>query len=341
MSLYTRDRSLGAFTTDTSAAAFDPARYRRILVINPTTNGWEYLVSDGVTSPDRKGFLKASSAFTGGFSASFPWKAAVWETGFGYSHLGEAYYSEGNPFPGSEPGSGWNLRQGVGMWDNRVYIGAEWIRFLYDFGDHRQREQAARGELRFADPDGRATAWINAGVTRQTPRGIAPLRYEQDFDEVNLGGSRRLERAGGTWNLFTQYAFTRSHFRIVDPAPEDPWYPVAFTHAVTTSVLYKFRNSDFIPKLTHSYADNGQQIPTHAVGFGVQDSYLERKLKLDANVHVNRYPLTASRNGTGFGQNAAATLRIRPRETFRLTERAAWQGNRVSVICGTNYERSF
>ena len=341
LSLYTRDKSLGAFTTDTSAAAFDPARYRRILVINPTTSGWEYLASDPETAPDYNGFLNASSAYDAGVSASFPWKEVVWETGLGYSHLGAAYHSEANPFLGANPGSGWNVRQGVGVWENRVYLGVEWVRFLYDFGDHRQREQAARAELKFADHEGRSSAWINAGSTRQTPRGSAPLRYEQDFDEVNLGGTRRLEMEAGTWNLFSQYGFTRSHFRIVEPAPDDPSYPISFTHAVTSSVLYKFRNSGFIPKVTHSYADNGQQRPTHAFGLGAQNSYFEKKLKLDANVLVNRYAVTATRNGTGFGQNASASLRIGAGDAFRLSERVAWQGRRVSMIAGANYERNF
>jgi hypothetical protein len=150
LSAYTRDRTLGAFSTDT-ASGFRPSRYRRVLVINPTTNGWEYLVTDG-GSPDYTGFLDAASTYALGASASWPLRWAVWETDVSYRHLGSAYRSETNPFLGSSPGDGWTLQQRLGFLENRVHVGVEASAFLQPFGDHSQRERGLKAEARYTTP---------------------------------------------------------------------------------------------------------------------------------------------------------------------------------------------
>jgi hypothetical protein len=341
LSLYTRDRSLGPFSTDTADGSFQPSKYRNILVINPTTGGWEYLVTEGESAPDYAGFAEAASAYVAGVSASLPFTRLVWETDISYNHLGTSYRSEANPFLGGNPGDGWNLQQRLGFLENRLHFGAELSRFLQEFGDYRQLERAFKVEARYATPDPRSALWINAGVSRQTPQGTSPNRYSQSFDEVNLGGSHQQPGAGGTWNLFTQYGYTQGRFRLYDPDPEAPVYPPSRSHAVSSSVSFKLRNSDLLPKVSHNFSDNGVQEPVHSLGLGLQNAFFEKKLRMDGNVLMGEYARPSGENGVSFGQNLALTLRVRPRESFRFQERSSHQGDRVSVIAGTSYERSF
>lgn len=339
LSAYTRDRSLGAFSADTGAA-FRPARYRRVLVINPTTNGWEYLVTDG-GSPDYTGFLDAASAYATGASVSWPLRWAVWETDVSYRHLGSAYRSETNPFLGANPGDGWTVQQRLGFLENRLHLGAEASTFLQPFEDFAQRERAGKLEARYTTESQASSAWINGGMSRQTPEGDKTLGFSQDFDEMNVGGSHQKPFSNGSLNLQAQYGFTRGAFRLHDPDPEAPMYPATYTHALSSSVLYKFRDSDFIPKASHVYSDNGVQKPVHTVGLGLQDAWFERRLKADVNVSAGQYARSATRNGPSFSQNAAVTVKIKDRQFLRLNEKSLHYGERVSVIAGANYERSF
>ncbi len=72
-----------------------------------------------------------------------------------------------------------------------------------------------------------------------------------------------------------------------------------------------------------------------------QAEWLDRRLKLDANLLAGGYPRSETRNGPAFGQNAALTVRLKERESLRLSEKSTHHGERVSVIAGAHYERSF
>jgi hypothetical protein len=339
LSLYTRDRTLGPFSPDTTSA-FRPGRYRRILVVNPTTQGWEYLVTDG-GEPDYAGFVEAASTYVAGASASLPLRWGVWETDLSYKHLGSAYRSEANPFLGGNPGDGWVLQQRFGFLENRLRLGAEASAFLQKFAEYRQRERAAKAEARFASEGEASSLWLSGGVSRLVPEGDVTQGYSQDFDELNLGASHRAVAGPGTASLFAQYGFTRAGFRLHDPDPATPTYPVSFTHALNSSASYKFRDSEFIPKASHTWSDNGLQKPVHTFGVGFQNAWRDRKLKLDANLLAGQYPRSESRNGPAFAQNAALTVRLKERESLRLSEKSTHHGERVSMIAGAHYERSF
>ncbi|MCD6025282.1 MAG: hypothetical protein K0Q91_2198 [Fibrobacteria bacterium] len=339
LSLYTRDRTLGPFSPDT-ASAFRPGRYRRVLIVNPTTQGWEYLVTDG-GEPDYAGFADAASAYVAGASASLPLGWGVWETDLSYKHLGSAYRSETNPFLGGNPGDGWVLQQRLGFMENRLRLGAEASTFLQSFAEYRQRERGGKAEARFTTEEEASSVWLSGSVSRLVPEGDVSQGYSQDFDEFNVGGSHRAVAGPGTANLYGQYGFTRAGFRLHDPDPATPRYPVSFTHALNSSVLYKFRDSEFMPKASHAWSDNGVQKPVHTFGVGFQNTWLDRKLKLDANVLAGEYARSETRNGPAFAQNAALTVRFEERQSLRLSEKSSHRGERVSVIAGAHYERSF
>jgi hypothetical protein len=230
MSLYTRDRSLGAFNTDTSATAFNPQKYRAILVVNPTTNGWEYMTTQGAGGdPDYRGFANASNAYVVGTSASLPYERVVWESDLSFTHLGPEYRSEGNPFLGGNPGDGWNLQQRLGFFDNRLHFGVEGSRFLRDLGDYAQLERGMKAEVKYTAQELQSSIWANGGIDRMSSQGQSDFRYTQDFGEFNLGGVRQEKGELGALNIFTQYAFAYGRFRIHDHDPETPAYPEKVT----------------------------------------------------------------------------------------------------------------
>jgi hypothetical protein len=342
LSFYTRDRSLGAFNTDTSEAAFDPAKYRKILVINSTTSGWEYLASeDSGGSPDYQGFLNASSTYNVGASASVPFQHVVWESDFSYTHLGSGYHSEGNPFLGGNPGDGWNLQQRLGFMENRLHFGLEGSRYLQDFGTYGQLERGGKAEVKYTSEEPQSSIWVNGGVMRQSPQGSSDFRYTQDFAEVNVGGTHQQAGERGALNIFTQYGYTYGRFRIHDTDPETPVYPATYTHAVSTSLSYKPRTSDLLPKMSHTYSDNGVQKPAQSVAVGVQDAFFRKMLRADLNVLAAEYARSTTRNGLGWGQNLAFTLRLNKKQTFKATEKWSHYGDRISVIAGAQYDRTF
>jgi hypothetical protein len=332
---------LGAFNTDTAKAAFNPRKYRRILVVNPTTNGWEYLATNPESGPDYKGFLDASSAYNAGLSSSIPFTNVVWETDLGYTHLGTGYLSQGNPFLGGNPGNGWNLQQRLGFLDNRLHFGLEGTRYLQEFGDYSQLERGGKAEAKYMTESQQSTAWINGGASRQSPQGDAPYRYRQDFNELNMGGSGQLPSRHGTLSVFSQYGYTYGMFKILDSDPETPVYPASRTHAVSTSFSFRFRDSDLLAKSSHTYSDNGVQKPVNSVTLGMQDSYFDRVLRFDGNVLVAEYAKTRTRNDIGYGQNATATWRFTKRHLVKATEKWSKYGDRVILIAGGNYEMTF
>ena len=345
VSLFTRDRSLGAFTLDTSAAgAFDPGDYRDLVIINPTTRGWQYLLTDSVRSkPDTKRFVDASSTYLTGVSSSIPFAKVVWETDASYSHTGAEYHSEGNPSLDGNPADGWDLQQRFGLLEDRLHLGAEASNFVQDLIDYKQVARTFKADVRVSPGAYRPTYWANASTTTQSPRGDAPYRYRQDYDEMNLGGLIKRVVGPGILNFTTQYGYSYSKLTIrpADSAPAPQSYPAVKTHNVSTAVQYKIRGTDLQPKISHTYSDNGVQKPTNNAVLGVQDAFFSKRLTADFNFLMGQYPKTKTRNDLSFGQNASATLKIKTTQTLRGYEKWSKYGNRISIISGANYEMFF
>lgn len=344
VSFYTRDRSLGAFSIDTAPGAFDPAQYQQYVVINPTTSGWQYLLTDSVQKkPDSKGFANASSTWQTGVSASIPFSKFVWETDASYSHTGTEYHSEGNPGLDGNPADGWDVAQRLGLMQNRLTLGAGASNYIQNLIDYKQVARSYRGDIRVSPGAYSPILWLNGSVTSQSPRGHAPYQYTQDYDEVNMGGTHKQVAGPGTLNLSTQYGFSYSKLNIeaTDTSQPAPYYPASKTHTVSSSAQYKFRGTDLQPKVSHAYGDNGVQKPTNNGTLGVQDAFFSRRLTADFNLLLGQYPKTRTRNDLSFGQNAALALRIGAKQTLRGYEKWSKYGDRILIISGANYEMFF
>jgi hypothetical protein len=265
----------------------------------------------------------------------------VWESDLSFTHLGPEYRSEGNPFLGGNPGDGWNLQQRLGFFDNRLHFGVEGSRFLRDVGDYAQLERGMKAEVKYTTQELQSSIWANGGIDRMSPQGQSDFQYTQDFGEFNLGGVRQEKGELGALNIFTQYAFAYGRFRIHDHDPETPAYPATYTHALSNSLSFKLRESDFLSKISHTYSDNGVQKPFNSFGVGVQDAFFGKALRADLNLLAVQYARTETQNGLGWSQNLTLALRWDRKQTLKTTEKWSRFGDRVSVIAGANYDRSF
>ncbi|HAP00012.1 MAG TPA: hypothetical protein DCQ83_08220 [Fibrobacteres bacterium] len=343
LSLFTRDRSLGAFNIDSTAQSFEPADYEDFIVLNPTTVGWEYLLGDSTGHSDRRGFVDANSAYDAGVSTSIPVGGFVFETDASYNHLGIDYHSEGNPSLGGNPGEGWNLQQRISVLENRLKFGTEVSNFTQDLGDYRQVARSFKGDIRISPGAYRPAFWVNGGVTVQFPRGNAPYDYSQDFHELNIGGQYKFVAGPGTMNFSSQYGYTYSRLIVESSdssvAPDD--YPAVTMHVTTSSVQYRFRDSNLQPRVSYTYSDNGVQKSVHKGTGGVQDAFFSKKLLTNLNFLMGQYPKSTTRNAVSFGQNLTITWRSGEKQTVRMSEKWSKYGNRITLILGGNYERFF
>ena len=344
ISLYTQDRSLGAFNADTAGKSFNPKKYEDIFTINPTTSGWEYLLTGGGTKPDYKGFVDANSTYSMGFSTSIPFSSGlVYETDASYTHLGAEYHSEGNPFLGSNPGNGWDLQQRLALLENRLNLGLEGSNFEQDLGIYEQLQRSFKGEVRFSPGAYQPAVWLNGGVTAQIPRGNSPFQYTQDFDELNVGGFHQFKLGQGSLHLSTQYGYTYSKLTLETDTSSAALQnsPATQTHNVNTTFQYKFRGSNFQPKLSYTYSNNGVQKPTNNLILGIQDAFLEKRFRMDVNFLMGQYPKSVTKNDLSFGENLTLSYAIGDKQSVRCNERWSKYGTRTSITSGAYYEMFF
>ncbi len=338
-SLYTRDRSLGA---DTSKGM---DQFENLFVANLTTRGWQYLAGN----KDIPGFIDVNSAYEAGLTTSLPFSGMVAETEFRYSHLGLEYHSEGNPFLGTNPGDGWNLQQRLVVLDNRLFLGVEVENFVEELGFYKQDERALKGEIRFLPGAYRPAFWVNGGLTSRAPRGNYPYQFNQEFAQINVGGFHQINLGPGKLHGSVLYGFTRGELDLKSNLPPDTAngtdtllsFPVSLTHIVNTSMQYKFRGSDFAPKLSYTFASNGVQEPTHNLALGFQNTYFSQQMRVDCDLIVGQYPKTVRENDLSLGENLTVVLRLGGDQSVRLREKWVQYGDRASIIAGAYYEVFF
>lgn len=343
ISLFTRDRSLGAFAADSFGVAFNPNDFKSVFIFNPTTSGWQYLLRSGNGSGglDPQGFVKASSAYVAGASVSIPFSGMVSETEVRYSHLGVEYHSEGNPFLGTNPGDGWNAQQRFVVLDNRLFFGGEASDFIQDIGFYRQEEMQFKGEVRYLPGAYLPTFWINGGLTSRVPRGNSLQQFDQDFTQFNLGGFHQIVWGPGTLRGSLLYGFTRSKLDFTDTSSSLPSFPATITHIVNSAFQYKFRGSSLEPRFSYTFTSNGVQKPANNLVLGLQDAFLRQRLRADVNLLVGQYPKTITENDLTVGESINLSLRIREDQSVNFRERWIAYGDRVSLTTGGYYEKFF
>jgi len=53
---------------------------------------------------------------------------------------------------------------------------------------------------------------------------------------------------------------------------------------------YKIRSTDFLPRISYTFSNNGIQLATNTVTMGFQQPILDNRVKLDLSGSVGQYP---------------------------------------------------
>ena len=343
MSLYTRDRSLGAFSTDSFDVSINPEGYKNQFIFNATTRGWQYLVNkkSSKKSPDVMGFIGTNSAYEGGVVASLPMVGVISETDLRYSHLGLDYHSEGNPFLGGNPGDGFTLLQKLIVFENRLSLGMELGNYTQDLGVASQTQRNLKVELRFTPGLYQPSFWVGGGRSNIAPDGEYAHQFSSSFLNFNTGGYHQFQLPTAKLHATLLYGFTQSEYSLLSNVEADTSYPVSKTHIVNGMLQYKIRNVDFLPRMAYTYSQNGIQLPTNSVTMGFLEPFLDNAIKLDLSGTVGQYPESNTKNDVSLGAAASVEYVLGPQQTFRLRERWSQYGQRRNLLVGANFEMFF
>jgi hypothetical protein len=344
MSLYTRDKSLGAFHPDTFDVAFNPEKYEDWIVFNATTRGWQYLLTDnGFKGVDMQGFVLSNSAMESGIVSSIPFFGVVSETELRYSHLGLEYHSEGNPFLGGNPGDGFTLIQKLLVLDNRVSVGMELGNYAQDLGIASQTQRTLKAELRFTPGPYHPSFWVGGGRSNIAPDGTYAHQFSSSFLNFNTGGYHQFQLPDAKLHATVLYGYTQSDITLSSSDPSDtlPEFPTSQTNIVNGMFQYKMRHVQFLPRLSYTFSHNGVQLPTHNVTMGFMQPMLENRVKVDVSGTVGQYPESNEKNDLSLGAQANVEYVLGPTQTFRLRERVIQYGKRRHIMVGANYELFF
>jgi hypothetical protein len=346
MSLYTRDKSLGAFHPDTFDVAFNPEDYKNLIIFNATTRGWQYLLNDKASNkdPDILGFIGTTSAYESGITSSIPFLGVVSETELRYSHLGLDYHSEGNPFIGGNPGDGFTLLQKLLVLENTLSVGMELGNYNQDLGIYSQTQRNFKVELRFTPGPYNPSFWVGGGRSNIEPEGSYPHQFSSSFLNFNTGGYHQFQLPSAKLHATVLYGFTQSELNLVAQAADTsvfPTFPITRTHIVNTMLQYKMRYTQFLPRLAYTFTNNGIQEPTNNVTMGFLQPLLDNTVRLDISASVGQYPETNEKNDVSLGAAANVEYVLGPTQTFRLREKLIQYGNRRHLMVGANYELFF
>lgn len=344
LSLYTRDRSLGAFDSDTFDIAFNPRNYDHIFTINSTTRGWQYLLAKkGTADTDIMGFISSNSAMEAGVVTSIPFAGIVQEMELRYSHLGLEYHSDGNPFLGGNPGDGFTLIEKLSVLDNRVSVGMELGNYSQDLGLTSQVQRTLKVDLRFTPGPYNPSFWVGGGRSNIVPEGTYAHQFSSSFLNFNTGGYHQFQLSRSKLHTTVLYGYTQSDFSLESAFAGDtlPEFPTTRTHIVNGMLQYKMRGIGFLPRMSYTYSHNGIQKPTNSVTMGFMQPLLDEHVKVDLSGTVGEYPESNDKNDLSVGMAANVEYVLGPQQTFRLREKLVQYGKRRHLMVGANYELFF
>jgi hypothetical protein len=345
VSLYTRDKSLGAFHPDTFDVAINPEDYEDFIIFNATTRGWQYLLHDkaGDKEPDIMGFIGTNSAYETGVVSSIPFQGLVSETELRYSHLGLDYHSEGNPFIGGNPGDGFTLLQKLLVLENTVSVGLELGDYNQDLGIYSQTQRNLKVELRYTPGPYNPSLWVGGSRSNIAPEGSYPHQFSSSFLSFNTGGYHQFQLPDAKLHATLLYGFTQSELSLDSPVENDsfPTFPTTHTNIVNAMFQYKMRHIQFLPRMSYTFSNNGIQEPTHNVTMGFLQPLLDNTVRLDLSASVGQYPESNEKNDVSLGAAANVEYVLGPTQTFRLREKLVQYGKRRHLMVGANYELFF
>lgn len=344
LSLYTRDKSLGAFSSDSFDVAFDPKDYEDFFIVNASTRGWQYLLEEkGGAKSDLGGFFESGSALESGVIASVPFQGMVEEFEFRYSHLGLDYHSEGNPFLGANPGDGFTVIEKLTVLDNRVSLAMELGQYEQDLGLSSQQQRNLKVDLRFTPGPYNPSFWIGGGRSNIVPEGTYAHQFSSSFLNFNTGGYHLIQLPNAKLHATLLYGFTQSEYALESAFPGDvlPDFPTTRTHIVNAMLQCKPRHMGFTPRVSYTFSNNDIQEPTHTVALGFIQPLFEDRVKVDLACTVGQYPVDNERNDLSVGASSTVDYMLGPQQTFRLRERLLQYGDRRHLTVGANYELFF
>ena len=345
LSLYTRDKSLGAFAPDSFQVDFNPKHYEDYFIVNSTTKGWQYLLSPqgDANKTDVSGFISAESALESGVVTSIPFQGMVEEFEFRYSHLGLDYHSEGTPFLGGNPGDGFTVIDKLSVLDNRVSVAMELGQYGQDLGLTSQVQRTLKVDLRFTPGPYNPSFWVGGGRSNIVPEGTYAHQFSSSFLNFNTGAYHQFQLPNAKLHATVLYGFTQSEYALRSAYPDDtlPDFPATRTHIVNGMVQYKMRDVGFLPRLSYTFSSNGIQQPTHSVTMGFLQPLLEDRVKVDLSGTVGQYPKTNEVNDLTMGGAADIEYVLGPQQTFRLQEKLLQYGDRRHLLVGASYELFF
>jgi hypothetical protein len=341
-SLFTKDRSLGAFDTDSFDVDVDPREFDNFFVFNATTRGWQYLVSSETSGKetDHLGFVNVNSAYNAGFVSSIPLEGLVTETEFRYSHHGLEYHSEGNPFLGGNPGDGFTFIQRLVVLDNKLTLGLELGNYNQELGFTSQIQRTMKAEIRYMPGPYTPSFVIGGGRANIAPEGDYPHQFRSSFLNFNTGAYHQFQLESGKLHATVVYGYTQDDFELEGSGDSIP-SSVNRTNIVNTSAQYRMRYSSFMPKVNYSFAHNGIQLPTHTVALGFVQTFAKNRIRLDASGTVGQYPESNEKNDLSLGQSINVDYALTPGQNLRLREKWVQYGNRKNILVGANYELFF
>jgi len=348
LTLLTRDKSLGASDGGDIDLSFDPKSFDDYFQINPSTQGLQYLIENSQSNSDIPGFINANAAWDAGINMSIPLNGVTTESEIRYDHLGLLYHTEGNPFLGSDPGDGIRFLQKLLLLENRLALGLEASRFSQDLGLSRQQERSYKAEIRWTPLSTQPSGWVSIGSTERAPEGRYPYQYHSGFLTFNAGAYQQFLFPIGRLHASALYGFTQSEFdltatSIIEPTDVDDLldFPTARTHIANVSLQLRPRAIDFMPRISYTFTNNGVQEPTHNVAMGLQQLWLNGRIKADCGLQVGQYPESLTRNDLLLGETFAMDLRFTPTQSARFTEKWIQYGERRNISVGGFYELYF
>jgi hypothetical protein len=349
LTLLTRDKSLGASDGGDIDLEFNPKDYEDLFVLNPTTQGIQYVIQNSQKESDITGFLKANSAWDVGINASIPLNGLVTESEVRYDHMGLLYHTEGNPFLGSDPSDGIHLLQKLLLLDNRLSLALEAGSVNQDLGLNQQQERSYKAEVRWTPVATEPSGWVSLGGSERAPDSDYPYQYHSGFFTVNAGAYQQYVFTMGRLHASTLYGFTQSDFKLSATPVVDTsitattllTFPTTRTHIANVSLQLRPRAIDFMPRIAYTFSSNDVQQPLHNVAMGFQQLLIQGRIKGDVGIQIGQYPETVDKNDIMVGETVSLDFRITPTQTARCSEKWIQYGNRRNTSVGAFYEMYF
>jgi hypothetical protein len=223
--------------------------------------------------------------------------------------------------------------------DGKIRGGIEAGRHIQKFGFFKQKQDNLRTTLHYTPGPNLPSMWMGTGFVWSNPVGEYILLYtSSNVITLSSGGYHQFEFNDSRLHCGASYYFTRSRLNVFS---DRIYANLAKTNIITLSLQYKQKRSNIVPRVAVSHADNGVQKPTSNVTMGVINTFLHRRVVLNAGLNVGQYPESDVRNDLKLGESITVTWRATANQNLYFQERWLQYGKRKSITAGVNYDVYF